>query len=497
VGIASGSDRGGRRLRAAVPFLLLFSLHLAIALLYKTVFGLDIQSNPRSREWDWFWQAIPADLLRTQALTSIWHLHSQPPLFNAYGAIFFKLAPVRPLEWMHYGNIVLGSVMSGMMYSILYAFTRSRRVSIVAGVLLLLNPSVYLYESFILYDLLSAFLVVLSIYALARHRRSPTDSTLALFVLAVNLLALTRSLYHLIFVAAAVSLIAVAAGRHWKRCLIVSGLISCLSVGWFAKNYAMFGFFGSSSWMGANLWRVVSAGYASGALQELAAQGLVPHAVVDVPVFSPPSRYPDAGGADEAAAADVLSRDDRHNVRYVAISAMYLDAALRLLRHDPMHYVRNLGTAYAVFTEPSSDFVLLRFNASRIALHQRLGSDFVQGRALTRRVGLRGGPFVYFLLPLALAGYVVHAIAATGCRWRGLRDLLGRECVMAYTSLLLVYTATVSVLLEYGESERLKFIVEQPMWAFFLGMAHLSLHRLRRHRPGDVEPGPALVPRQG
>jgi hypothetical protein len=104
---------------------------------------------------------------------------------------------------------------------------------------------------------------------------------------------------------------------------------------------------------------------------------------------------------------------------------------------------------------------------------------------------------VYFLLPLALAGYVVHAIAATGCRWRGLRDLLGRECVMAYTSLLLVYTATVSVLLEYGESERLKFIVEQPMWAFFLGMAHLSLHRLRRHRPGDVEPGPALVPRQG
>ncbi len=56
-----------------------FSFHLLVALYYKEIVGINIEADPKRNTWDWFWQTLPADLLRNDMLRSLWNLHSQPP----------------------------------------------------------------------------------------------------------------------------------------------------------------------------------------------------------------------------------------------------------------------------------------------------------------------------------------------------------------------------------------------------------------------------------
>ncbi|MEM7030607.1 MAG: hypothetical protein AAF629_13650, partial [Chloroflexota bacterium] len=60
-------------------------LHLIVALAFKDILGITIQEN-KAIDWNYFWQTLPLELLQTDAMRSIWHLHAQPPLFNLYGA---------------------------------------------------------------------------------------------------------------------------------------------------------------------------------------------------------------------------------------------------------------------------------------------------------------------------------------------------------------------------------------------------------------------------
>jgi 4-amino-4-deoxy-L-arabinose transferase-like glycosyltransferase len=460
------------------PFTLLFSGHLIVSVIYTLALGLDIEANPRARPWDWFWQAIPADLLRTQALSSLWHLHSQPPLFNAYGALFFKLSAEHPLQWMQAVNVLLGSAVSGMMYSIVFSLTRHHRLSLAAGFVLLLNPALYLYEAFILYGVFSAFLVASSAYLFARYQLTGRDGYLTAFVVAVNLMVLTRSVYHLVFLAVAVALVAVVARRRVKRQLVLALLVSNLSIGWYAKNYVMFGFCGSSSWMGANLWKIASAGYSRDELVALAKRVPIPNQAIEVPVFSPPSAYRIAALIARPD-GDVLSRDDRHNREYIGIARLYFDASMVLIRDDTGRYLRNVRRAYDDFARPSSGYVQLSVNASKIGWHEWVSSQIVQGLLPAERLGIR--PFAFYLLPAALAVFLIGGVRAAGLRPARWRALARRHGAALFLWLLLAYTTAVCVMLDYGENHRLKFIVEQPMWAFIVGAAYLGVRWIRAH----------------
>jgi len=107
------------------------------------------------------------DALRFNSAESIWDLHSQPPLFNLYGAFFGRLFHPDHLWYMHYSDMVLGSLLSGMMWFIALEFSGSRPLAFVTALALSLNPALVLYEAYPLYTLLAAFLLVLTLFCLA------------------------------------------------------------------------------------------------------------------------------------------------------------------------------------------------------------------------------------------------------------------------------------------------------------------------------------------
>lgn len=454
-------------------FWLISILHLVVALYYKWNVGFSIIAGP-DIDWNYFWQTLPLDALRTNVFESLWYFHAQPPLYNAYGALLIGQFYPNHLEVMHYVNIILGSLLSGMMVPILIRFTDNQRFSFIIAAVLALNPTLFLYEAYILYTLPVAFLIVASTFCLANASPKLNTGYLYAFIFVLNLLILTRSLYHVGILLMAIPLACIMAGRQWWRVLAISIIISLMSVGWYYKNFVEFDFFGASSWRGLSIWRIVSFGYSDIDQFELADQGIIDPVVAQHNAFTPPSVYIEAGFNVEST-VDVLNQDDFNNINIIAISQLYEDSARRLIDHNQNHYINNVISAYLAFTKPSSQFIHPSFptNAPNMGLHEALSSQYIQGQIFAERyTGLKFGPFVALLLPLTLMLYVLHIVRQCGVSPSRWFLYIQSNAPMIFAAFLIFYTVLVSSLFEFGENERFKVLVEQLMWAFFVGVAY-------------------------
>ncbi|MFH1279428.1 MAG: hypothetical protein ABIK65_13735 [Candidatus Eisenbacteria bacterium] len=474
-------------------FLLVSLLHLSLALFYKTVRGLDITASGRS--WDFFWQHLPADLLRTNLLESIWNLHSQPPLYNLYGAFFIRTFPTNYLQAMHYSNILLGSLLSGMTYVILLSVTRRKRLALLLAIPDLLNPSLILYEAYVNYTFLSCFLAVTAVFFLALGASSRRPAHLAAFLLFLNLLILTRSVYHPILLLAAVP-VACLVSRRLRLCLLLSVLLCLLSLGWYTKNYVKFGFFGGSSWYGINLWKASTANYSREELEKLTAEGIIDPILFQVITerkrsFHRPSVFRRFGFA-RTSDIEALSRDDYNNLNIVAISRLYSSTALRIIRNSPEHHLRNMGSGYLIFCRPScrhpsASYRRMAVNSEIIGFHERIVSEYVQGLRFAEWISERTGApcigsFYFFLIPVSLLLFLATTHRPCFSSLESFGRCVRRNPLMWFLAILIVYVTLVSCGAEFGENYRFKFLIEPLLWCFFAGVGCQMVEAQGRRR---------------
>ncbi|NJL93565.1 MAG: hypothetical protein HC915_07460 [Anaerolineae bacterium] len=363
------------------------------------------------------------------------------PFFNLYGYLLYTLFGARFLEALHWGDIALSAATVAMLYSTARRITGRGGLAWAIGLLYALNVDIYLYHAESFYTLLTTFWIMAAVFCLAQALPAPTGPARAPvawllgFVLVLTLLILTRSLYHLLLLAGALPFAAVLAGARWRRVLLLGGLISLLAVGWYAKNWGEFGFFGSSSWSGANLWKIARQGYTAEDFEELAAQGVIDPFVRDNPgEFYPPSHFANQGYA-RTSTVPVLAQDDYHNINYPAISQRYGENALRLIRHHPRHYLGTVHRAYSLFNCPTAtSYARLTWEAEKIPLHTRLYTRYLYGQALTERLerwlGLAPGALCSvqaLAFPLVLGVYGVAAIRTCGAGLAALAGPLARR----------------------------------------------------------------------
>ena len=343
-----------------------FIAHLLIGMFLKQVVGLDITASPAGlTTWDSYWQTLPAADLRSDLFQSLWYLHSQPPLHNLYGAIFLNLFPDSALPSMHIANIVLGALIAAMSYCILKLATRSTWIALIGGAVIALNPALFLFEAYPLYTIPSLFFITLSVFFIARYQTSCQPHDLFGFILAVNLLVLTRSMYHPLFLIPCLALVVLLARAQRRRVLRIALLISLLGFGWATKNYLQYGFWGTSSWGGLNLWRIVSDGYPSYRLEDFARTGVIDPLVVAKGPFTYPGSYL-SDGFDAVSSIDSLARDDYNNINIPAISKVYQQSALALIAYDPGHYLTRVARAYNIYTCPATGFKHHAINGPKI-----------------------------------------------------------------------------------------------------------------------------------
>jgi hypothetical protein len=434
---------------------------LAAALVHLLVVRVHLGRGVAIRQdsWDLFWQAIPTADLRDRALASLWALHAQPPLWNALNAVLIKTFGPAHLAALHVLHVGLGAASAAMAVLLTHRLTRSNAAAAIAGALVALDPALVMYEAYALYEIFCAALILAAVLACARGASTGATRPLLLALACLTALVLTRSLYHLVVLLAAVA--AATALARSRRVVLAAGLaLALLPAGWYAKNLAQYGFFGASSWYGIGLWRIAIFGHDTGALLPLLLDGTL-RPVVQLSPFTPPSRY-QALGFRATSDLPLLGRDDFHNLNVPAISADYATSARRLIAHDPVHYLGNVAIGYGKFVTPSTESDHLIKSRDRMGAHVgvwRVLWGFPVAQRVDRLLPIGStGSFFLALIPLGIAAQAARTLRRSRRGDPG--AVLREEAPMLAAAGLILYTTLVGSGLELGENVRFKVMVE-------------------------------------
>lgn len=424
----------------------------------------------------WYWQVLDPRLLADRLLESVYFLHAQPPLFNLVLGIGLKLAPEHAALLFQLGFLALGLAMAGVLHVLL---TRFGVPPLVAAVLVLLyatSPNWLMYESWLFYDFPNAVALVVAGGALVAAGRQGSSRWLAVFFVVLAVVVFTRSLFHLAWFLACLALVAVAWPRRWRAVAAAAAIPLMMILMLYAKNQAVFGFFGSSSWLGMSLTKLTTGALEPAERGRWAREGWL-SPVATVPPFSPLAAYEAAGVAVTDCGIPALGWRTRstgapnfNHLAYLEISRVSLRDALVVLRARPGLYLRSVARACGRFFWSPVNYPPFESNLLATASTYRMYESTVNRPPAVASLGL-----------LAIAYGAVRG-------WRWLRGRGSDDgAFFAWAALTMAWVFCVGSLLELGENFRFRFVLE-PLAFVLLGalLGDLLSGRSRR-RPDSKE----------
>ncbi|HOE95506.1 MAG TPA: hypothetical protein PLS90_09310 [Candidatus Sumerlaeota bacterium] len=448
-------------------------------------------ADPPEGMWDFFWQAIPKADLIARPWQSIWRLHAQPPGYQLWGLFWLALGgPERFPANVQIGHVLLGGLVTAFSWKLAHALTGSRAWATLAGLLTALNPSLFLYEGYLIYEMLVIALVTGAGVALWRTLREGRTRWLVLYCALLNLLVLTRSLYHLVFLAAALAPAwpALRRLRPWGRVLLLAGTFA-LPVAWYGKNYCQYGFFGASSWFGMGLFKTVSTYYLQPDWEavEPAIRPDYPY-VLDKYAYQHAIAEYEAYGFDRESEVPLLSRNNLHNINVPEISAGYGAAALKLIRLRPALYLLAVLDGYGSFCRTPGTFVHLSVNWEQVpwlpVYREAIYGEWLESE-FSVHLPFSIGSMMFFYFPaLMLGGCATVGYWRRRARARGLFD--PRPWLLGWMVLVCVYVAIIGSLFENGENMRFRFATEPLTFAIGLLLIRGGWRRWLRPWPGRL-----------
>lgn len=460
-----------RSLKALHPrfdpwILALIHASLALSAMWRGMHMANLRIGGSLRD---IWQAIPIEDMNW---SSFWHLHAQPPGYSLWCWFWVTVAGEHYQAAIHYAHIAMGVAVTLMMYWLTKALTRSRGAALAVGLLLAFNPSLFFFEAYLLYEMIVVSLVTLSAWILERAIRLGRVRWLVALVVVLNALVLTRSLFHLVLIPAALAF----AWPLWRRMKPVPALALLLAsvvlpAGWYAKNLNQYGFFGSSSWFGWGVFRCVMKGYDSYDMQNLNKAGVISAMSTDLWPYDHTPRQYRKHGFTRASTIPLLSHDDLNNINVPDISKQYLADSKALIKLHPWRYLHCVHRGYAQFCMP----------VSRFSHHDTYRTDFIRWEpayallfygefftdALYTFTLFDLGSLFYFFFPVMLIAGALWSVkrlkanqrlSAAGEPLDG--AAVSAPWVVGYIILLSVYIVLVGTLFEYGENVRFRFAVE-------------------------------------
>ncbi|MCU0862198.1 MAG: hypothetical protein MUC36_00275 [Planctomycetes bacterium] len=488
-----------------LPLLVLLALFFASrALAWSQGVRIDLTANYQ-------WQLLDPSLLTGNLGESLLYLHAQPPLFNALHGAVLSLCSGAAAQTFAWQVIQLG--LGVVMLVSLHATMRMLRVGRVAGTvlvaLLCCSPAAIAYENFLSYTHLDAALISVAACSLAAATtRGSRAGGLGTF-LAMTALCLSRSAFHLVWLLAVAAVLlwwARAARRELRASVLRAALVAVVLVGGlYAKNLVLFGFAGSSSWMGMNFATMTHTNLDASVRDDLRDGGSASPLVMHDP-FRPLSLYPQPAAAPSpsgVAALDQVSRFDgspNFNHRdYIALSRQFGMDAFAVLRARPGHYAKAVLRNAATFLfRSASDYRLIDPNMDRMRRWEAIHSLIAYGQFGGIARAFSGAPPVVEgeLLKHLSLGAAVWKKASEACLllaalvvgmtgyafWQAcFRRRRAEWPWFAFAAVTLGYVIAVTLLANFGEAQRMRFEVE-PLFVVLVGMFLRDVSAWRQRR---------------
>ncbi|MCU1427966.1 MAG: hypothetical protein JWL83_1966 [Actinomycetia bacterium] len=453
-------------------------------------------------------QVIDDHLLRHDFLSSVWHFHAQPPLFNILIGVLMRL-PGPEYVWYASVYLALGVALTASLFLLQRELGVPRVFAAVVTTVFVVSPAAVLYENYFFYTYPVAVALCAAALFLVRFVRTARtrDGVFAFLLLAS--VALVRASYHLVWLVAIVAIVAVALGRtQWRRA-IVAGILPVLLVGgWYVKQYEEFGAFASSTWLGMSLAKVAFFDVPKPQIAHLVRAGTLSKHALE-PGFERANQYGYAH--DGTSGIKVLDERTKANGQpnfgfdgYRAVSTQAQKDAIAFIKERPGHYARNVSYSLRFFVLPGADYPYLTANRNHV-----LGIEQAYDRVLFWQQSAysaflprpypnlaRFGPqaknvswgLVLMYLIALLAGPVVGFTYWRRRRHRSLSDATdggvvdrASVVVLAVISLTLAYAVLVDNLFELGENNRFRFETD-PLVCAIVAFACTGAYRWLRTR---------------
>ena len=443
------------------------------------------------------WQYIDVSLMRDRLAESLWYLHCQPPLMNLLCGLAVKAGPAGMVA-MNLLFAGLGLVSALCLYPLLRRLGAGVALAVVVEILFLLNPTAVLYENYLFYTQLVAALLCLSCWSLDRFLRTGHGRWAAACFWCLSLIVLTRSLYHLSWLAVMSAVAVLLCPRELRRRAVAMALLPLLaSTALYAKNKAIFGDFSATSWMSMSLTKTWNDYVSAADVKALQDRGEL-SVVASMRPFREIEEYQKVVPCPPPTGIRVL--DDLHkadgspnyNHRIIpAVSRLYMDDFKVILKRHPQALLRNQLDSWGSYFRPASEYGYLGRENLRIVK----GVDEFYKKVLYLQVGPWPDKAIKKVDPSAyrwakIKNMCITAIVGTAFvflyipfqTWRLWRGGSRREALlMLFLWLNIAYVSWVANLLEVGENHRYRFEIE-ALWTVLLAAGVTDLVRRWRGR---------------
>ena len=442
-----------------------------------------------------FYQFLDTDFLRHDLARSIYHLHAQPPLFNLYLGLVVHL----PQSWWHTAFVLtfagLGLALIWSMFCLMCEFHVPRPAAFAVTVLFAIAPATIVYENFLFYTYLDATLLVAAGLFLVRFLRSRRTMYGVLTFSLLAALVLTRSAFHVLWLALIVGLVWAMGSLGWKKVLAAAAIPFIVATAWYGKNLAEFGTFSSSTWLGMNLTRVVFADRDDPYQLRLVANGTLGSEAL-IPAFSPVAKY--RGIDTRSTGVPALDRRrmasgviNFNNQAYIEISDRYLADSLTYIRRRPGSYLRNLAKDVRIAFVPAAQYFGVNRNAQQISEWQSLYSRWIEGQlhGYQRGVYLFGAPEAGNVAWTLVLAYGSTIVSGPVLLWLLLRRRVEDRPValtMLVLSTTVLYALVVTSALEQGENHRFRFDTDPIVWVMTAALITFAVRKWRGRSAGSA-----------
>src|SRR5579862_7024985 len=200
-----------------------------------------------------YYQFVDPELLKHRLFESLWYLHIQPPGWNFYTGAVLKFFPSDYPAVFHGLYLLFGLGICWCTYHLMRVCGVSRGLAFALAVWFTISPGVVLFENYLLYEYLVAFLLLASAVALAHFARGSSSIWAALFFAGLLCLVLVRNFFHLVYFVGILAALAFLLRTRRRTVLLCAALPLFLILGLYMKNWALFGSFSGSTWMGMNM----------------------------------------------------------------------------------------------------------------------------------------------------------------------------------------------------------------------------------------------------
>jgi hypothetical protein len=440
----------------------------------------------------WFWQYVDPALLKANLAQSLWYLHSQPPAFNAFLGVVLNLFPGHEAVVFTVCYLLVGLGFTATLFLLQKELGVPDAPNAALTAIYVASPACVLYENWLFYTYPLTVLPLLSALFWQRFARQGRFLDALLLFACAALLALTWSLFHLVWLLGLVLALAFFRRGDWRKVLAAAAVPVLVVVFWYGKNLVQVGEFSGSTWFGINFSKMTNSMLTAPERRALYDNGTI-SAVSLIPPFGDPDKYYGALPRPGPTGVPVLDQEMKpagtpnfNNILFVAVSRQYGRDALRIIAAHPSAYLRGLAESYLLYFLPSSAYLFLDNNVAHI-------------RGLARLASILDGRFVYHFersLRLTQPGrYYLQGFLNTG--WLiiiayvlviilGLVLLCRRTSFITHRSLLfflwfnVAWVTIFANAVEVGENNRFRFVTDPFVFAF---LAALAAGWLARRRP--------------